>query len=429
MQPLEITGFKGNKVTIRDYLPEKDTVDVKKIMLEIGWLDKDSSENDKHLKAFFGTGRTLLGSINNSVECLAASMDGDMVYIDQPLKLSAVTSVITGMTVRRQGIALNVTSHLLAQDASAGAHVAMLGVFEQGFYDRLGFGAGTYSHRIAFDPSDLRRGPVRQAIRLSLKDAEEMHNSMLKRKRGHCGINIHSPKFTIGELNTFSAKFIGLGYRDKDTGELTHFFSGSTSGENGPLYVEWLVWRDHEQLRELLALISSLGDQIWVADLPEPRDLELQNMVSWPLKQRPLTPRDNRGTTYRAGTRSYCSWELRILDMQECVSRFKSPYDTVKFNLEVDDPLVQMLADTDYTWRGIQPKWTIQLGPKSSAEPGHKARLPLLKTTISAFSRLWMGAAKASALTLTDKFEAPEELITALDANILLRRSNREWTF
>ena len=44
---------------------------------------------------------------------------------------------------------------LVRQPVAEGALVAGLGMFDQGYYDKLGFGSGAYSHRVAFDPARL----------------------------------------------------------------------------------------------------------------------------------------------------------------------------------------------------------------------------------------------------------------------------------
>ncbi|MEE2992431.1 MAG: hypothetical protein VX603_04565 [Gemmatimonadota bacterium] len=36
-----------------------------------------------------------------------------------------------------------------------GAEICVLSMFEQGFYDRLGFGTGPYEHKVRFDPAEL----------------------------------------------------------------------------------------------------------------------------------------------------------------------------------------------------------------------------------------------------------------------------------
>ena len=52
--------------------------------------------------------------------------------------------------------------------AADGAALSMLGIFDQGYYDRLDFGTGSYDHRVAVQPRDLRvRLPKRAPCRLT----------------------------------------------------------------------------------------------------------------------------------------------------------------------------------------------------------------------------------------------------------------------
>ena len=61
-------------------------------------------------------------------------------------------------------------------------------MFEQGFYDRLGFGTGGYEHLVALDPSQLRfprPGRSRVPRRITTDDWEAVHANRRNRFRGH----------------------------------------------------------------------------------------------------------------------------------------------------------------------------------------------------------------------------------------------------
>ena len=77
------------------------------------------------------------------------------IYLEEDLRLSVVTGVTTSRVVRKQGLAGRLTAEVIAAAVEEGAQVSALSMFEQGFYDRLGFGTGGYEHMIRFDPADL----------------------------------------------------------------------------------------------------------------------------------------------------------------------------------------------------------------------------------------------------------------------------------
>ncbi len=78
------------------------------------------------------------------------------------------------------------TARLLALQAEQGAAVSALGMFEQGYYNQLGFGTGSYEHWVRFDPAALQVSvESRPPQRLDTSDYEKMHAALLNRQRGH----------------------------------------------------------------------------------------------------------------------------------------------------------------------------------------------------------------------------------------------------
>jgi len=55
-----------------------------------------------------------------------------------------ITGVVTSRIARRLGAASKLTAHALAVGREAGSEVAALNMFDQGYYDRLGFGTGAF---------------------------------------------------------------------------------------------------------------------------------------------------------------------------------------------------------------------------------------------------------------------------------------------
>ena len=141
-------------------------------------------------------------------------------------------------------------------DAADGALVSALGIFDQGYYNRLGYGNGAYEHIVAFDPATLAvEVKPRPPRRLSLDDAELMHASRLTRKRVHGSCNLEPVQLTRAELY-WAPKGFGLGYADGPHGKITHhLWCEPKEVETGPYDVRWMSYRNRHQFLELMALL------------------------------------------------------------------------------------------------------------------------------------------------------------------------------
>ena len=140
----------------RDYEPDTDEEAVARIWREVGWIDGDS-DSDREAFALFGKGyRGIVADLNGAPECYVATGAGSMRYQDREVPLSVVAAVTTSHVARRQGLAGELTAESVARDALDGAMVSALGIFDQGYYDRLGFGTGGYEVWRSFDPGHLR---------------------------------------------------------------------------------------------------------------------------------------------------------------------------------------------------------------------------------------------------------------------------------
>ena len=70
---------------------------------------------------------------------------------------------------------------MLARQAEAGRCVAVLGMFDQGFNDRVGFGTGAYTSAFTFDPDSLRIDVgFRPLKRLTRDQWRDMHGAQDK---------------------------------------------------------------------------------------------------------------------------------------------------------------------------------------------------------------------------------------------------------
>ena len=66
-----------------------------------------------------------------------------------------VAAVTTSRIARGLSLAQKLTARQLVKGQQAGASVATLGMFDQGFYNKVGFGTGAYVNEFAFDPGSL----------------------------------------------------------------------------------------------------------------------------------------------------------------------------------------------------------------------------------------------------------------------------------
>ena len=118
---------------IRPYRPS-DLPAVQRIWKECGWVDSD--EEAAALEHLFADAAGVVATMDDEAECSGTSHTGVIDFDGRDLPLSGVTSITTSRRGRKQGLAKAVTAHLLSDAAERGAAVALLGIFEQGFYDR-----------------------------------------------------------------------------------------------------------------------------------------------------------------------------------------------------------------------------------------------------------------------------------------------------
>jgi hypothetical protein len=351
-------------------------------------------------------------------------MPGAIRYQDEDLPLSAVTAVLTSRIARRQGLAKRLTAQVIAADAAEGALVSSLGIFEQGFYNLLGYGSGSYVHWLSFDPAQLNVDrKARVPRRLTEDDWEVIHIAALARRRGHGGANIHPPELTRAELGWTENGF-GLGYNDGPNGELTHYIWCRAKGEHGPYWVYFMAYQNTDQFLELMALIKNLGDQIRQVWMREPGGIQLQDLLIQPFRYRQLT----ESGKFENRARASAYWQLRICDLQGCLAQTHLWSDELRFNLKLSDPIEKYLDD-DAPWRGISGKYVVTLGSSSGAEKGTDKSLPTLTASVGAFSRLWMGVRPATGLSATDDLSGPSELLEKLDRALCLPEPKLDWDF
>lgn len=409
-------------IQFRSYVSPADRPFAHRIWREIGWMEKDQEAG---VDALVEAGSAMVAEVAGEPECLVSRAPGELRYLDRDLPFACLTSVTTSRIARKQGLAARLTARSVAEAAAQGALVAGLSMFEQGFYNQLGFGTGGYEHKLSFDPSHLvvptlRRGPRR----LSLDNLPEVHALRLRRLRAHGSCNLLPMGTTQSDMMLYP-NAAGLGFSDGPQGALSHclWFSAKEL-EHGPYEVFALIYQTWSQMLELLALIKSLGDQVRLVRLREPAGLQLQDLIERPFSRRAVSA----NSSYAESIRADAYWQMRMCDLPGCLALTRLPCPELRFNLRLSDPIGRYLDD-DYAWKGVSGDYHLALGLHSSAEPGVDEHLPTLSASIGAFTRLWLGALSATSLSVTDELSAPPDLLTALDRAFKLPRPSPDWDF
>ncbi len=409
-----------NQSDIRAFELDRDLSAVKRIWREVGWVDKD---NEKELDGFFGCGNTLLATLSGEAECSVHVSEGQIRMGSLELPLCAVTAVTTSRIARGHAFAQRLTARQLAWGFEQGAKVSALGMFDQGFYDKLGFGTGAYDHEVTFDPATLLvEHSVPTPSRLSCDDSAAMHAALCNRNKVNGSVSLSSPQLFRAGLG-FESKGFGLGYYHGAV--LSHFMWLIPQGERGPYRVAYCAYQNTNQMMELFGLLKSLADQVYSVTMIEPAEIQLQSILSRPIRNAALTQRSK----HAAQNRAIAWWQARILDVAACIASVQTKQRTV-FQLNVTDPLEKLLdTDSASRWRGVAGSYIVELDEESGAEVGENDNLPQLNCSVNALSRLLMCVNNATSLAVTDDFVAPQELLMSLDVAIHGAMPKLGWDF
>ncbi|MFB3881213.1 MAG: GNAT family N-acetyltransferase [Armatimonadota bacterium] len=407
----------------RDYNPKTDREAFHRIMREVGWAEPGK---EHLLDLSFECARALVAEVDGSPECSVSTAPGVMRYLEEDLPSVEVTSVATSRIARRLGLASRLVARALAADAADGALVARVCAFDQGYYDKVGFGPGSYEHTLAFDPATLKvEVKPRLPRRLTKDDLELIHASRLARLRGHGAVNYPQPAITQVELDWHTEKGFGLGYCDGPNGELTHhFWCDCEHAEHGPYHISWMAYQTREQFLELLGLIKSLGDQVRLVRLREPYGIQLQDLVYRPTRHGSITA----GSRYENRMSAYAHWQVRILDLRGALARTHLACGDLSFNLRLTDP-AERLLEGESGWRGVAGDYVVTVGPECRAKTGSDPSLPTLSASVNSFSRMWLGVRPATGLAATTDLAGPEPLLRELDRAFLLPQPLPDWDF
>jgi hypothetical protein len=398
---------------------EDDLPDVVRIYRECGWF---VGKKPAVVASFLEDCSGVVATTDGTIDGMAFGSVGAIRYLDSELPVHLVTGVNTGLLARRQGIASRATARIVADRAADGVPVALLGIFDQGFYDKLGFATGPTEVVHSFDPRQLRvRRPRTRPRRLAPSDWPAIHTSRHRRMRGH-GSCQFLPGLTKGECLLRSG-FTGFGFDDPDGTLGWHLVMSAKDVEEGPYIVAWMAYRNRDELLDLLGVLSSMGDQVLNMRLLEQSDLMVQDLLHEPFRQHGLT----RGGSHAVRARAAAWWQVRITNLETCIAATRLPGEVVRFNLVLSDPIGKYLRE--HSWQGIGGKYLVELGPTSVARAGAADGLPTLSASVGAFTRLWLGVAGPQALALTDDFNGPPELLDALTRVVRIPTPHPDWDF
>ncbi len=409
-------------MTMRRYEHERDREQIHKVLREVNWLP-DGEEQEEAQDAFSLGARGYVAELSGLPECYVTTMPGTYRYQQSDLSLCCVTGVCTSRVARKQGLAGRLTAMAVAECAADGAEVAGLGVFDQGFYNLLGFGTGVYEYEVHFDPADLTvTGKARVPVRLSREDYVEMHEARTRSFRRHGSATVGPPDFTRMRV-TKPEKSFGLGYRGDDGRITHHFWCHTEGGPEGPWGIAWVSYETYEQLTELFLLIKGLGDQVRTFVITQPPQVQMQDIL-----QRPLRTQTYRAESkHKTGIIAKAYWQLRINDVAACIAKTHAR-EEVAFNLRLTDPIERYLDDSA-AWRGVGGEYVVTLGAESSAVRGAKAGLPVLDASVNAFTRMWLGVRPATTLAVTDDIKGEGALLARLDEAFMLPAPHLGWFF
>ncbi|MEM7364372.1 MAG: GNAT family N-acetyltransferase [Pseudomonadota bacterium] len=430
---------ESEQCVIARYDADRDAKAVAQIWLECGWIEELGTESGMVRKYLEAAQDALVARVGDQAECCVISSDATVRYDATDLSMGAVTGVTTSWVARKTGLASSLTALLLRAQANRGHAVSILGMFEEGFYNRVGFGSGGYEYWLAFDPASLMpRVPYRQPRRLTTKDHKQIYTALINRQRQHGGVNILSPDTLKTELKHFDRP-MGLGYFDGPGGTLSHFVFGEMKDENGPFEILMKAWQSPQQLLELVTMLASLGDQIDSIEMQEPGDIQFQDLLKQPIRHRRMMETAKNGDSSEA----MAVWQLRILDLAACISTVKATVPC-RFNLELTDPVEAVLgalperhdasniaADSALNgWSGVAGNYIVNLDSSSHIETGSDETLPSVRASVSAFSRLWFGTQSASSLMVTDDLSiSDDDLTRVLDEVFRQPRPHLGWDF
>lgn len=406
----------------RDYNPEKDKEALQRIWIECGWIE-DEKKDKEALDIFTSTSRCKIAEVNGSAECLVMTSPGKMKYGNSDLSLSAISSVTVSRILRKQGAAPGLLASMIRDEIEKGTAVTGLGMFEQGFYNRLGFATMGYEHWYCFDPSRLKifkKGGIPE--RISTDDYLDAHRCYIEAEKHHGNVTLDPPELFQAEMKWTTNGF-GLGY--KTAGKLSHYlWMGTKNVENGPYNVHWMAYSNWDQFLELMGLIRSLEEQVRTVEMKEPAFVQLQDFIDRPFQLQTITEKSK----FESRMRSVAYQQLRINNLKSCIEAVEYKGGEFAFNLSLIDPINDFL-EKDKQIEKCTGDFTVQIGGTSSIRSGHRKGLPHVRGSINGFTRLWIGVLPAMSVDLVEDLIIEDSLKRKLTEVFYRPYARSDWNY
>ncbi len=390
---------------------------------QAGWRE-EHFDMEELLKHYIPAGTIFIAEQQGAIAGEVGTMPGNYRHCHSDIQLCAVTSVVIAIEQRRRAVGSDLTRRALRQALAEGAEVALLGAFDLGYYNRLGFGNGLPHRMIIIDPADIiTNGAPPNLRKLTKTDVPAMHEARLRRYPVHGACSLYPSGFTasIAYATAPHALALGIYHRKKLTAHLWAVVKDDVT-----LTIEWWAADSPQHWLELLRGVASLQDQVQRIIMPYPARICLEDLLKSPCR-RTRGMIGNENNPYPPPE----YWQIRILDVVRCIQKsslaVEQPY---RFNLRVYGEAIEMPSKRGVVSDPQVSEYNVALGEHSECHAGHSKALPLLECSIGAFSRLWCGAYSASTLVLSDHFNVSEErMVASLDRLFALPTPMCDWYF
>jgi hypothetical protein len=425
--------MKSEALDLNPFDFDRDMESVLRIWHETGWYDGEDRQRAQ-IKAFFkaNEGRSLVARLDGQAESVVHCTLGSMRYGTAPaareISVGAITAVTTSRVARKLGAASRLTARTIAEMGDDGAAVALLGMFEQGFYDRFGFGVGPYEHNVWAYPGSLRvPAEYRTPERFDFEHhSDELHEAVVSRYRTHGGVVIGGERSTATVVNLDQQVSV-YGYRTE--GSISHWMAVEHTEEFGPDRVVAWAFQSPQQCLELLRLVQEWGDQVDLIRFIEPAWMQAQDFDADPVHNY----RRTKGSKVHVRTDADAWWQVRIVNMDTCIAAMEPVAEPFEVVAEIEDPVADHLADSGYSgsWEPLSGVWRLSFGRQHRAERlADTSRNVDLRTSVNALSRWWLGVLPASSLGVIRQMDASHDLLRLLDPlTAQLPRPHPGWDF
>jgi len=90
------------QITFRPYDHKKDSQAVLEVFKEVGWIERGGDrQTDAAMLAYLKSGRSWVAELGGRAESLACTAPGEFRYLEERLRLCAVTAVVTATVARK----------------------------------------------------------------------------------------------------------------------------------------------------------------------------------------------------------------------------------------------------------------------------------------------------------------------------------------